>query len=134
MCKQDEECGSVSSAPEILSFESNEDAFQYSCGMAKSSYGRGDVVLGIVVDVDNGENEAETAPIYKLKLQSPCGGRIIPGAVPSYNVPVLKQGNLVMFEVFADYTPQSSGILTGMVGVIITKVAARLHKGHGWQE
>ena len=71
--------------------------------------------------------------IYRVKVQSPDGGKEIPNAIAVINVPELAVGDLVVYNVHSDYTDEESEELTGMVGVITHHAEPELHLGQGWK-
>ena len=124
----------VKESPDIIRFESGEDAFVFACGTCKSSYYPGDVLLGVVESVDASTASREDVAIYRLKVQSPCGGKIIPNAISAVDVGPMRAGDLIVFQVHSDSSERGAEELAGMVGVIAGRVEPELHLTQGWKK
>jgi hypothetical protein len=121
-----------SQPPDMIEFESTRDAFVFACGTCTGNYNAGDALLGFVETIDESTVTKEKVAIYRLKVQSPNGGKFIPHAISGLNVPNLKKDDLIVFKVHSDNTKPDTEELTGMVGVIVAKVEPKLHLLNGW--
>jgi hypothetical protein len=119
--------------PDIIRFENNREAFIFACGTCKTDYFPGDILLGFVEAIDESTVTKEKVAIYRLKVQSPNGGKVIPSAISAVNVPILKHEDLIIFKVHSDNTESNSEELIGMVGVITARVDPELHLLDGWK-
>jgi len=117
---------------DVVRFESERDAFNFACGTCAPNYDPGDILLGSVMSVDQSSVTKQQVAIYKLNVQSPDGGKIIPNAISAVDIPILNVGELVIFKVHTDSSAAGSEELSGMVGIIVGRVKPELHLKNGW--